>query len=282
MPYVGLLAGILSLSMSAIFVRWANAPGIVMAFGRMSVATLAIAPVFAWKLKKMPAKLGWGELGLAALGGLMIALDHSSWNTSILFTNIANATLFNNLSPLWVALIAWIFLRERLPLRFWLGLFITMTGAAVIFGTSLWRDAQLNSGDAIAVLSSLFYALYFLVTQRARARMETLIYIWLAVAIAALLLLGASLVLGLPLSGYPTSTYLVFLGAGLFSQIVGYFGVGYALGHLPASIVAPTMIAQPLVTMLLAIPLAGEKLSLAQVFGGLAVLGGIYLINRRE
>jgi drug/metabolite transporter (DMT)-like permease len=267
--------------MSAIFVRWANAPGIVMALGRMSVATVVMAPVFAWRLRKVPSKLGWSELGLAGLGGLMIALDHSTWNTSIQFTNIANATLFNNLSPLWVALIAWLLWRERLKLRFWVGLGITLLGAALIFGNSLWSQARLNGGDAIAVLSSLFYALYFLVTQRARARMETLVYIWLAVAAAAVFLLAAGLVLGLPLTGYPTTTYLAFLGAGLFSQIIGYFGVGYALGHLPASIVAPTMIAQPLVTMLLAIPLAGEGISLLQGLGGLAVLGGIYLVNRR-
>ena len=46
---------------------------------------------------------------------------------------------------------------------------------------------------------------------------------------------------------------LAFLGAGLFSQVVGYFAVGYALGHLPASIVAPSMIAQPVITSPLAI-----------------------------
>jgi drug/metabolite transporter (DMT)-like permease len=282
LPYLGLLAGILSLSMSAIFVRWANAPGIVMALARMGIATLALAPVFAWKLRKMPSKPGKADLGLAALGGLMIALDHSTWNTSIQFTSVANATLFNNLSPLWVALIAWLFWHERLRFRFWLGLAVTMVGAVTIMGDSLWHNASLNGGDAIAVLSSLFYALYFMITQRARARMQTLVYIWLAVAVAVLILLAACLVLGLPLTGYPTSTYLAFLGAGLFSQIVGYFGVGYALGHLPASIVAPTMIAQPLVTMLLAIPLTGEGLSLLQVVGGLAILSGIYLVNRRE
>jgi drug/metabolite transporter (DMT)-like permease len=280
LPYLGLLTGVVCLSFSAIFVRWANAPGIIMALGRMLTALVVLAPFFFYRLRRLQHKLSWSDLGLALLGGLMIALDHSTWNTALQYTSIANGTLFNNLSPLWVALIAWLAWRERLRLGFWIGLAVTLLGTVLVFGSSLLRDAHFNLGDGIAILSSLFYALYFLVTQRARRRMETLIYIWLAVAGAALALSCASLALGLPLTGYSTETYLAFIAAGLVSQVVGYFAVGYSLGHLPASVVSPTMTAQPLLTMLLAIPLAGESLSLLQILGGLGVMLGIYLVNR--
>ncbi len=281
-PYLGLLAGILSLSFSTIFVRWANAPGIVMAFGRMSTATLVVAPFFFRRIRTMPRKPSRADWLLALVGGVLIALDHGSLNTALQFTRVANGTLFNNISPLWVALIAWLLWKEKLTSRFWIGLAVTLAGMALVFGSSILRDAQFNVGDAIAVGSSLFYALYFLVTQRARQRMETLVYIWPAVATAALLLLVASQVAGMPLGGYPTNTYLAFLAAGLVSQVIGYFSVGYALGHLPASIVAPTMIAQPLLTMLLAIPLTNEGLSALQIFGGLAVMLGIFLVNQQK
>jgi drug/metabolite transporter (DMT)-like permease len=86
--------------------------------------------------------------------------------------------------------------------------------------------------------------------------------------------------MGLPLTGYPAQTYLAFLGAAIVSQTGGYLAVGYALGHLPASLVAPTMIGQPVVTALLAIPLLGESLVASQWLGGLSVLAGIYLVHR--
>lgn len=280
LPYLGLFSGVVCLSFSAIFVRWANAPGIVTAFGRMLTAVIVLAPFFWYRVNRMESKPAWRDVALALLGGLLIALDHGTWNTALQYTRIANGTLFNNLSPLWVALIAWLVWHEKLSLRFWLGLAITLIGTALVFGSSLLRDAQLNGGDAIAVLSSVFYALYFLVTQRARRRMETLVYVWLAVTGAAAALLVTSLALNLPLSGYPPATYLAFIGAGLISQVVGYFSVGYALGHLPAAVVAPTMTAQPLLTMLIAIPLADEALSPLQILGGLAVMVGIYLVNR--
>jgi drug/metabolite transporter (DMT)-like permease len=98
--------------------------------------------------------------------------------------------------------------------------------------------------------------------------------------IAALTLLVISLGLRMPLTGYPPQTYLAFLGAALISQIGGYLSIGYALGHLPASIVSPTMIGQPVVTALLAIPLLGEALRTEQWIGGLVVLVGIYLVHR--
>ncbi len=280
LPYIALLAGILSLSFSTIFVRWADAPGIVMALGRMSTATLAVAPFYIRRMRSLERRPSRADWLLVLAGGVLIAFDHGSLNTALQFTRVANGTLFNNISPLWVALIAWLLWKERLTPRFWLGLAVTLVGMVLVFGSSILRDAQFNIGDAIAVLSSLFYALYFLVTQRARRSMETLVYIWPAVATAALVLLIASQVMGMPLTGYPGKTYLAFLAAGLVSQVIGYFSVGYALGHLPASIVAPTMTAQPLLTMLLAVPLTGEGLSALQLGGGLVAMLGIYLVNR--
>jgi drug/metabolite transporter (DMT)-like permease len=93
-------------------------------------------------------------------------------------------------------------------------------------------------------------------------------------------LLILSLVTGSALTGYSNKTYLLFLAAALLPQLAGYLAMGYALGHLPASIVSPTMLGQPVLTALLAIPLLGETLQPAQWIGGLVVITGIYLVHR--
>lgn len=118
-----------------------------------------------------------------------------------------------------------------------------------------------------------------MITQRGRAFFDTLVYLWLMEIGAAASLLIFCLVTAQPMFGYPTSTWLAILGAALGPQIIGHFLIAYALGHLPASIVSPTMISQPVFTALLAIPLAGQALLPAQVLGGLVVLLGIYLVN---
>lgn len=280
LPYLGLMAGVLSLSMSAIFARWANAPGPVMAFYRMFIATLVFSPFFVRQLRQ-GVKPERRFLPLILAGGVLIALDHGTLYAALTQTRVANATLLNNIAPVWVALFAWLAWREHLRPVFWAGLGLTVLGAVLVFGNSLALNADLFGGDGLALLSSVFYAAYFLVTQRARQHMTTLTYIWLAVATASLVLLGVTVVMGLPLTGYPLTTYLAFMGAGLISQVTGYFSVGYALGHLPAAVVSATMIAQPVLTMLLAIPLAGEGLYPIQILGAVAVLAGIVLVNRR-
>jgi len=279
LPYLALLVGVSALSMTGIFVRWAQAPGTVTAAYRMSISALALLPFFIKKeTNRKPA--GWGWLLLVAAAGVFVAGDHGFLNTAVGLTRIANTTLLNNMAPLWVALFALLVWKEKLNRTFWLGLMAALIGAVVILGTDIVLHPQFGLGDALALISSLFYAAYFLITQRSREKISTLRYLFFANITSAIVLFAFNFISGTPVTGYPLQTYLVFLAIGLFSQTVGYFSITYALGHLPASIVAPTMIAQLVLTSLLAIPLAGEPLAMPQILGGLAVLTGIFLVNR--
>ena len=83
-----------------------------------------------------------GRFERERLGLASIALTTDS---SVL-TAVANATLLNNLAPVWVALLAALVWRQRLGGRFWLGLALACIGAAIVlalvtaavFGT-LWQ-----------------------------------------------------------------------------------------------------------------------------------------------
>jgi drug/metabolite transporter (DMT)-like permease len=195
-------------------------------------------------------------------------------------TSAANATLFANTAPLWVALGAWLVFHERLAGRFWLALLLTLSGAAAVLGLDFSTHITLGLGDLLALSASLFYAGYYLMTQQGRHHLGPLAYVWLAGLASSAALLLVNLGAGFPLTGYPPQTWLAFLGLALITQVVGYVAVGYALGHLPASLVAPTMVGQPVVTALLAIPILGEPLSPIQWIGGGAVLLGIYMVHR--
>ena len=97
-------------------------------------------------------------------------------------------------------------------------------------------------------------------------------------ASAGLLLIN--LALGNSISGYSAQSWLVFFATALVSQIIGYMSMTYALGHLPASVVSPTMVGQPITTAILAIPLLGEIPTGLQVVGGVIALAGIYIVNQ--
>jgi drug/metabolite transporter (DMT)-like permease len=280
LPYLALVMGIICLSFSAMFGKWANAPGPVIGFYRIGLATLFLLPVFLYRKQKLGVKFPTAILLFPILGGVFTALDHGTWNSSLRYTSAANATLLGNTAPLWVALFAWLVFREKLRGMFWLGLTFALAGAVIVLGSDFIRHPTIGLGDMLAIAAGVFYAGYFIVTERGRKNLDTLSYIWLVDAIAAVTLLGITLGMRMPLTGYPAKSYLAFFGAALVSQVGGYMSIGYALGHLPASVVSPTLIGQPVVTALLAIPLLGEALRTEQWVGGMVVLVGIYLVHR--
>lgn len=280
LPYFALGIGIICLSFSAMFGKWANAPGPVIGFYRIGLAAIVLLPVFIYRKYKNGVKLPFAVLLFPILGGIFTALDHGTWNSSLRFTSAANATLLGNTAPLWVALLSWLVFRQRLRGLFWIGLALALGGAVTVLGSDFIRHPTIGLGDLLAMAAGVFYAGYFLVTERGRQKLDTLSYIWLVDVIAAFTLLLITLGMRMPLTGYPTQSYLAFLGAALVSQVGGYLSIGYALGHLPASIVSPTLIGQPVVTAILAIPLLGEGLRTEQWLGGLVVLLGIYLVHR--
>jgi len=93
-------------------------------------------------------------------------------------------------------------------------------------------------------------------------------------------LLLLAVLLGLPLTGYPMTSLANMLALALVTQVAGWLALNYALGHLPASVVSPTLLAQPIITAILAVPLLNQPVTLMQVIGGAIVLGGILAIHR--
>ena len=66
----------------------------------------------------------------------------------------------------------------------------------------------------------------------------------------------------------------------IITHVGGWLAINDSLGHIPASIVSVTLLAQPALTAILAIPLLGEALFPLQVIGGILALIGIYIVNR--
>ena len=89
-----------------------------------------------------------------------------------------------------------------------------------------------------------------------------------------------NLVLGNQLTNYPAQTWVIFFATAIVSQMIGYLAISYALGHLPASIVSPTLIGQPILTAILAISMLGEIPNTIQWIGGAIALAGIYIVNQ--
>jgi drug/metabolite transporter (DMT)-like permease len=279
LAYLALGAGVLALSFSAMFVRWANAPGPVTAFYRLFFSIFLLFPFFLPRAKNNSSIKSWPVI-FPLLAGVFTAFDLALWTSSLSYTTASNATLLGNAAPLWVALGTWLILRQQLSPAFWRGLGITLIGAALIMGTDFMLHPRFGIGDVMATFTGFFYGGYFLFTEKSRLHFDPVSHIWLVGIGASTALLIINLILTFPLSGFDIQTWLVFLATAIVSQLIGYMALAYALGHLPASIVSPTMVLQPVVTTILAIPLLGEIPSIWQGVGGMIALVGIYMVNQ--
>lgn len=261
------------------FVRWADAPGPMTGFYRLLISTLFLTPFFI-KQQKQLTPIDRKYLLFPLIGGLFTAFDFAFWNSSLKYTTAANATLLGNTAPLWVALAALLIFREKLKGTFWAGLILAMAGAVLIMGSDFLTHPTLGLGDLMASTAAIFYASYQLITQRGRKYIDPFRYIWLVGVSATIGMFIMNIVLGNSFTGYSTQTWVVFFATAIVSQMIGYLAITYALGHLPASIVSPTLIGQPILTAILAIPLLGEIPNTIQWIGGAIALAGIYVVNQ--
>jgi drug/metabolite transporter (DMT)-like permease len=280
--YLVLALGVFAIGWSAIFVRWSSVPGWASAFWRMAVAPLGFVP---WALgartRADGAPLERAAVRAAIIAGVYFAADLALFNTAVMVSSAANATLLGTNAPIFVALGAWLLYRERPTRRFWLGFALSFLGMLAIVGHDLAKHPRLGLGDAFAVLGAACYAGYLLYVRRSRASMDALTFSAISGVTAAATLLVICLVIGTPLHGFPTTSWLALLGLALVTQVVGHLSVAYSLGKLPVSVTSVALLGQAPITAILAVPLLGETLSALQVLGGVLVLVGIYVVNRR-
>jgi drug/metabolite transporter (DMT)-like permease len=278
--YLALLGGIVCIAWSAIFVRWTDIPGPASAFYRMLIPALLLLPTYLFDRRREPLDLS--TLGIIAFGGLFFALDLAFYNTSILRTSAANATLLGNNTPIFVGLLTWLVLRKPPARAFWLGLLMAIIGAVVILWADLKHHAQIGIGDLMALAASACFAVYLMVTEKIRGSTGTLAFLRLAMAASTIALLLMNLAMGISLRVPHGRTIWALLGLGLVSQLGGYLFLTYALGHLPATLTSISLLTQGPLTAAMAAVLLDEPLTLSQIVGGLLVLVGVALAHRQR
>jgi drug/metabolite transporter (DMT)-like permease len=276
--WLALVSGAIIISTSPIVVKLTDIPGTSSAFYRVFIGCISLLP---WLLIRRPVipqgKAMWGVIA----AGAFFAIDLVFWNESLMQAPAATASLLANSAPLWVGLGASYLFREQLTRRYWIGLSVALAGMVIVAQNAFAVTPQDIPGMLLAMGASVCYAGYILSTRHARGGVDTATFMIWSLAIASLIILPIALVLGKPLWGFSQLSwgYLIFLG--IFTQTLGWLAINYALGHLPAPVTSVVLLGQVVLAALLAVPILGEPISTSQIIGGLFILGGIYIVNRR-
>jgi drug/metabolite transporter (DMT)-like permease len=223
----------------------------------------------------------FGRWPLLLAAALAFAGDLAFWHKSIQLTSVANATLLANLASIFVTLAAWILLRQRPTPMFLAGLAAALAGAALLVHTSLDFSPTARAGDALGVVTAMFYAGYLLAVKALRDRGEVTLHLMaVTTTITALLLLPVALAAGEQMIPHSAAGWWLLIGLALVSHAAGQGLIAFALAHLPAAFSSVSLLFQPVMAALFAWLLLAEPLAPLQVAGGLVVLFGIYLARR--
>ena len=268
----------MGISFAAIFVRLAlPAPPVITGFYRMLFASVLVGGFLL--VAPRPGALPRRSALLALVGGACFGTDLALWNTAIVQTSVATATLLVNTTPVYVGLYTVLVLGQALHARFVGGAALALLGCATLLGVS-WDDVDHAQGGLLALCAALFYAGYLLLMTAARREGSVVPALFASS-------LGATAVLGLygwlggdSFSGFPSSSWAAMAAATVVSQIGGVMSILWALRYLPATMTSVMLLAQPVGTALLGWLLLGEALGPLQALGGAAVLAGIVLAFR--
>src|SRR4051812_47918384 len=269
-----LLLGASCIALSPIFVRLSELGPTATAFWRVALAVPVLWFFYLLKAKSHASYSGKWLLLLAA--GLAFAGDLGFWHLSIKFTSVANSTLLANLASIFVTLAAWLFLRQRPSGTFLAGLVAALAGVAMLVSTSAAFSSTGLLGDALGVLTAMFYAAYIFAVKGLRDRGEqTLRLMAVTSTITAILLLPAALASGEVFFPQTTYGWLVLTGLALISHAAGQGLIAYALAHLPAALSSVSLLLQPVMAALFAWLLLAEPLVPLQILAASIVLAGI-------
>ena len=273
-----LLLGATCIALSPIFVRVADVGPTASAFWRVALAVPLLWLLVAFAPRGSAPRPDW-KLLLTA--GFAFAGDLGFWHWSIQFTSVANSTLLANLASLFVTLAMWLFWRERPSAAFALGLATALSGVGLLVHTSLQFSASALLGDALGVVTAVFYAGYILAVKGLRDRgAATLQLMAVTTTLTALFLLPVALASGETLLPQNALGWLKLAGLAWISHCAGQGLIAYSLAHLPAAFSSVSLLFQPVMAALFAWVLLSEPLVPMQIAGGAVVLVGICLARR--
>lgn len=223
----------------------------------------------------------------ALLGFLGITFHQWLQSTGLLTAQATTTAWIVATTPVFMALLGWLILKERLSWLKWLGIFLAAFGVLLVVSqgdlTSLLGGGFGTPGDLLILVSALNWAVFSVLSRRglqtqpaARMMLYVMGFGWLFTS--ALFFSGPGLSDIGNLDGYGWLS-VAFLGIAC-SGLAYIFWYG-ALQALPAAQVGAFLYIEPLVTMLVAAVLINEPLLWASILGGAIILLGVWLVNRR-
>lgn len=288
--YIGVIIAIIAFAWSAIFIRLASeAPPLIIAFYRMLIASLFWTPFFFYKRKNhlLHPKLTSKHWKWIILAGIFLCFHFATWITALTLTTVGSAVFMILLQPLFIALAAHIWLKERLRKIHFVALALTILGALLI----TWGDLQIKKeylvGDILALLGAALAAGYLFIARMtqtgvvgSKSGLHLFQYLPIVYWVATIGLFVLCVITNENFFSYSDKTWWAILGTGVIPTIIGHSLFNWAMRYLPALTVNIALVGEPIGSTILAFLFFQEAVSIGILLGGPLMMIAVLLVVR--
>jgi len=285
--FAGLSVGIIAISFAAIFIKFCeDVPSIMIATYRLAISSIILLIIAKTRGIRV-TELTKTQLLMGMLAGVFLTLHFTFWISSLKFTSVASSVVLVATNPIFVGAFSYLFLGETQPIELIAAIILSLLGSITLAaGDSGLRGLTINKpsyllGDALALLGALMASGYLMAGSKARQEMDVLSYASIVYSFSALFLLITSFSLEVPFTGYRSSSYAFMLLLAIVPQLIGHTSINWALKHLKASMIAITILGEPIGATILAYFIFGETISSFQGAGIILILLAIIIASRK-
>ncbi|MGY3186344.1 DMT family transporter [Lysinibacillus sp. TE18511] len=276
-PYIPIFIGVVSVSLSAILVKLANAEAGVIAFYRMLFSVLIMAPLFFWKYTNEVKQLRIRDWLFSSIAGIFLAFHFILWFESLNYTSVASSTVLVTLQPLFAFVGTYFFFKEEITLK------TIIAGAIAIIGSVLisWGDFKVSGtafyGDMLALIACVLVTAYFLFGQDVRKRLSLVTYTMIVYVVSTITLLIYVLIKGESFGPYSIMDWICFILLAIVPNLFGHTLFNWSIKYVSTNVVSIAILFEPIGAAILALVIFKEYLIATQIIGGFIVIVGILL-----
>ena len=262
-------------------------PPFTLALLRWFVALIVFLPIVIKKLKmdwpklkaNYPAVILMAITGVAAFNTLVYIGVH--------YTTSINASLMNSSTPIMIYILSFIFLKDRLNWKQIVGTAISLVGVLFILTSgslSQLFSMQFNKGDLIVLIAVLCWAIYSIVVKRNAGKLpgDTTFFATIVLGFILLIPFASYELTTTNISiNWSLSTVAAIIYVGTFASIVAFLSWNKGVVAIGANRASIFLNFIPLFATIFAALFIGETPTIAQLVGGLAIVIGVIIANRK-